>query len=104
MYIAPNFVYTCGVDKPSSVRIVWDEHNLHHLLVERAERGITPEDIEHVLTDPDTAARALPTGADLNIGRAPSGRPLAVVTIGVAELYPKTAWWVSEKVWRRTHE
>jgi hypothetical protein len=29
---------------------------------------------------------------------------MAVITIGVAELYPKTVWWVSEKVWRRAHE
>ena len=104
MYTNLHFVYTRGVDTPPTVRIVWDEHNLHHLLVERAERGITPEDVEHVLTDLDTMVRPLPAGGDLNIGRAPSGRPLAVVTIGVAELYPKTAWWVSEKVWRRAHE
>jgi hypothetical protein len=104
MYRPPRFVYTCSVDKPPSARIVWDEHNLHHLLVERAERGITPEDIEHMLADPDTVVRTLPTGADLNIGRTPSGRPLAVVTIGMSELYPKTAWWVSEKTWRRAHE
>jgi hypothetical protein len=104
MYSEPHFVYTCSVDKSPGARIVWDEHNLHHILIERAERGITPEDIEHMLADPDTVVRPLPTGADLNIGRAPSGRPLAVVTIGMSELYPKTAWWVSEKAWRRAHE
>ena len=92
------------MDKPPSARIVWDEHNLHHLLVERAERGITPEDVEHMLADANTVVRPLASGAALNIGRAPNGRPMAVITIGVAELYPKTAWWVSEKAWRRAHE
>ena len=92
------------MDKPASVRIVWDEHNLHHILVERAERGITSEDVEYMLGDPKTVVRQLPNGADLNIGRATNGRPIAVITIGVAELYPKTAWWVSEKAWRRAHE
>jgi hypothetical protein len=92
------------VDEPTSARIVWDEHNLYHILVERAERGITPEDIEHLLADPNTVVQPLPSGADFNIGRAPNGRVMAVITIGVAELYPKTVWWVSEKVWRRAHE
>jgi len=92
------------VDDPPEVRIVWDEHNLFHLVVERAERGITPEDVEHVLADPDTRVQRLSSGGDLRIGRAPSGRPLAVITIGVTELYPKTAWWVTEKIWGRAHE
>ncbi len=104
IYTERRFVYTYRVDNLPTTRIVWDEHNLHHILIERAERGITPEDIEHMLADPDTAVRSLPTGADLNVGRASSGRPLAVVTIGKTELYPKTAWWVSEKAWRRAHE
>lgn len=90
--------------EPPESRVVWDEHNLFHLTVERAHRGITPEDVEHVLRDPDTRVRPLPSGADLNIGRAPNGRPLAVVTVGVNELYPKTAWWVDEKTWRRAHD
>lgn len=86
------------------VQIVWDEHNLFHLIMERGHRGITVEDVEHVLIDPDTRSRALPTGADLHIGRGPTGRPLAVITVGVAELYPKTAWWVTEKTWRKAHD
>lgn len=90
--------------EPPQSRIVWDEHNLFHLLIERADRGITPEDVEHVLTDPETRVRSLASGADLNIGRAANRRPLAVVTVGVSELYPKTAWWVSERTWRRAHE
>lgn len=86
------------------IRIVWDEYNLMHLLVDRAERGISIEDVEHVLTDPDTRTRRLPTGAEMHIGRALSGRPLATVTFGVAELYPKTAWWVTERIWRIAHD
>ncbi len=92
------------MDSSYDSQIVWDEHNLTHLLVERAERGITVEDVEHVLTDTDTRTRSLPTGAELHLGRALSGLPLAVVTIGVAELYPKTAWWITEKAWRRAHD
>lgn len=90
--------------KPPESRIVWDEHNLFHLTVERAARGITPEDVEHVLTDPETRVQRLASAANLNIGRAPNGRPLAVISVGVNELYPKTAWWVSEKTWRRAHD
>jgi len=104
MYAGPRFVYTVIVDERPITRIVWDEHNLHHLLVERAERGITPEGVEHLLMDAETVVRRLESGADLNIGRAPNGLPMAVITIGVAELYPKTAWWVSERVWRRARE
>jgi hypothetical protein len=104
MYAALLLVYTAIVEEPPIARIVWDEHNLHHLLVERADRGITPEDVEYMLMDPETVVRRLENGAELNIERAPNGRPLAVVTIGVAEPYPRTAWWVSERVWRRAHE
>ncbi|MDQ2742425.1 MAG: hypothetical protein M3Z66_09045 [Chloroflexota bacterium] len=89
---------------PPEVQIVWDEHNLFHLLTERGHRGITVEDVEQVLTDPDTRSRTLPTGADLHIGRGPTGRPLAVITVSVAELYPKTAWWLTEKTWRKAHD
>jgi hypothetical protein len=35
-------------------RVVWDEANLHHLLVERAERQISCEEVEDVLTDRET--------------------------------------------------
>lgn len=104
MYTGPKIVYTFIVDESPVARIVWDEHNLNHLLVARVERGISSEDVEHLLMDAETVVRRLESGADLNIGRAPNGRPLAVITIGVAELYPKTAWWVSERVWRRAHE
>ena len=81
-----SYVYTGGMDWSPDVEVVWDERNLFHLLVERAHRGISVDDVEHVLTDPGTRVRRLPTGADLYIGRAASGRPLAVVTVGVAEL------------------
>jgi hypothetical protein len=79
------------VEIPPEVQIVWDKHNLFHLLMERGLRGITVEDVEQVLIDSDTRSRTLPTAADLHIGRGPTGRPLAVITVGVAELYPKTA-------------
>jgi len=34
------------VEISSKVQIVWDEHNLFHLLVERRDRGIAVEDVE----------------------------------------------------------
>ncbi|MGI8825536.1 MAG: hypothetical protein ACR2JC_07815 [Chloroflexota bacterium] len=92
------------METPPNVRIFWDEHNLFHLLTERAHRGITVEDVEHVLTDPDTQSRTLPTAAGPLIGPGPTGRPLAVITVGVAELYAKIAWWVTEKTWRKVHD
>jgi len=97
-------VYTLGMESPHDSQIVWDEHNQTHLLVDRADRGITVEDVEHMLTDPDTRTRPLATGAELHLGRALSGRPLAVVTVGVNELYPKTGWWITQKAWRQAHD
>lgn len=85
------------------MEIVWDEHNLHHLLVDNAQRGISVEDVEAVLNDSETVAMPRPSGAELHIGRAPSSRAMAVVTIGDQEIYPKTAWWTSERSWRRSH-
>src|SRR5207247_2150920 len=96
--------YTERVDERRELRVVWDRYNRFHLLVERAYRGISIEDVERVVTDPDTRVQPLPTGGHLRIGRAPNGRFLAVVTIGVSELYPKTAWWASEGAWRRARE
>jgi hypothetical protein len=86
------------------VTVVWmEDDNLHHLLVDNADRGITPEDVEAVLMDPDTAVVAMPNGHDLYTGRTAMGY-LRVIAMGEREVYPKTAWWCSEDDWREAHE
>jgi uncharacterized DUF497 family protein len=84
-------------------RVVWDEANLHHLLVERAERQISCEEVEDLLTDRETVQEEANEGRWLAIGRTRSGRPLAVVCIGQQEVRPYTAWQISEQRWSAAH-
>ncbi|MGH2364669.1 MAG: hypothetical protein ACRDHX_08460 [Chloroflexota bacterium] len=89
-------------------RVVWDDENLHHLLVERADREITCEEVEEVLTDPETRHEEARDGRRLAIGRSQAGRPLAgrplaVIVIGERELRPSTAWQITEERWREVH-
>lgn len=87
----------------SRAEVVWDEHNVRHLLVDNARRGITVEDVEAVLLDPDTSVHMLTTGYQLSTGRGLNGRPLVVIAVGDHEIYPVTAYWVSERRWRNAH-
>jgi len=83
-------------------QVVWEaDDNLRHLLVDNADRGITAEDVEAVLKDPATAIAPLGNGHDRYTGRTVSGRALQVIGMGEREVYPKSAWWVTEDEWRR---
>jgi len=84
-------------------RVVWDEENIDHLLVQRADRGITCEEVEEVLTDADTKYKEAREGHRLAIGRSKAGRPLAIIVIGEQELRPSTAWQITEERWRQVH-
>jgi len=83
--------------------VVWDDENLRHLLVERAHREISCQEVEDVLQDSQTTKEAARAGRRLAIGRTKAGRPLAVVFVGELEARPHTAWQVSEARWRRAH-
>ncbi len=88
----------------AELRIVWDEGNLHHLLVERADRAITPEEVQEVLMDPFTVVEPGRHGRDRYLGRTASGRCLAVIGLGDEEVRPETAWEITEKRWRAAHD
>jgi hypothetical protein len=84
------------------IRIRWDEENLYHLLVERADRGILVAEVEEVLLDPATkVVRWHLDGRWDRIGVTRAARPLQVRGLGVFELYPETAWPVSRREWQR---
>jgi hypothetical protein len=85
-------------------RIVWDDDNLHHLLVERADRAITPEEVEEVLLDEDTAVLRARRGRDRYVGRTSAGRFLEVIALGELDVRPETAWAISEERWRAAHD
>ena len=82
--------------------IVWADPedpkgNAYHLLVENAHRGISLEDVEHVINHPDTQVERQETGYDIYLGPAPDGtRMLLVVAMGEREVYPKTAFVVAD--------
>lgn len=84
------------------IRVLWAEENRHHLLVDRAERGITTHEVDEVLLDPRTRVlRWHPSGRWDRIGLTTAGRPLQVRGVGLLELIPETAWQVSRKEWQR---
>jgi len=85
-------------------QVVWDDENLHHLLVERAARGITCEEVEDVLIGPDTTIASAKYGRRLAIGKTEPGRPLAVIFVGDLERRPYTAWQIPEQRWRQSHD
>jgi hypothetical protein len=85
------------------ITVVWDTANRYHITVERASRGISEDDVEDVLMDPETVAKPRPDGRDLYVGRTRTGRPLAVEAMGEREIYPTKAWPITEDRWRRAH-
>lgn len=80
--------------------IVWDDENIRHLLIDRADRDITIEEVEEILTSPDTVRQPARAGRDRYIGRTAAGRHLAVIAIGDLEVRPETAWAITQSRWR----
>ena len=84
--------------------IAWDEENVRHLLVDNADRGISLEDVEAVIRDPETDVDPQPSGYDFYTGRGVDGRPILVIALGEREVRPRTAIRISEDRWRSAHE
>jgi hypothetical protein len=79
------------------VSVHWDDENRHHILVERAERGITKAEVEEVLLAGTTVRWFAKTGRFLAQGRTAAGRCLRVVYVGILQMRPVTAWRVPGK-------
>jgi uncharacterized DUF497 family protein len=54
---------------------IWDEENERHL----AEHGITPDEFEEVVCDPDVVDQSRTTGRPIAFGMTSRGRYLACV-------------------------
>jgi hypothetical protein len=84
--------------------VIKDNENLRHLLEERAEQSITPEEVEDVLLDPKAIIESARASHNRYIGQTTAGRYLAVITLGVTEIRPETAWQITGQRFRRAHE
>lgn len=96
----------CEVMKGTPYRVLWDDNNRKHHLVEHAERGLTEDEIDEVLLNPmsikvgDTKHKTMVT-----VGRTARGRPILVAWRALAKgMYPVHARRVSMKFWRQLNE
>lgn len=69
---------------------LWDDENVQHL----AEHGVTPEEFEEIVADPDSQSTSRTTGRPIAFGFTSAGRYLACVFEMVDEvtIYPITAY------------
>jgi hypothetical protein len=81
------------------IDVTWDlpgdpAGNVQHI----AEHGLTPIDVEHVLSKPDRHGTSRSSGLPIVFGRTPSGERIAVVYEEIDEdtVYPVTAYPVEE--------
>jgi hypothetical protein len=74
------------------VSVHWDDENRRHILVERAERGITRAEVEEVLLAGNTVRWFAKTGRFFAQGRTAAGHCLRVVYVGILQMRPVTAW------------
>ena len=73
--------------------IHWDDENSHHILVERAERGISRAEVEEVLLGSNTVRWFTRRGGRLKaLGSTSTGRCLTVIYVGIERMRPVTAW------------
>ena len=72
----------------------WDDANEEHL----ADHGVTPEEFEEVVCDPDSIGKSRSTGRPIAFGYASSGRYLACVydMLDDVTVYPVTAYEVED--------
>lgn len=67
-------------------RAVWREHNLRHITEDHPERGVSKEDVEEVLADPDRLEVPDPThGTVLAAGRNNMGEAFVVAFVELAD-------------------
>ena len=63
-------------------RAVWREHNLRHITEDHPERGVSKEDVEEVLADPDRREAYDPThGTVVAAGRNRGGEAFVVAFV-----------------------
>jgi len=81
------------------IDVIWDlpddpDGNVQHI----AEHGLVPNDVEHVLKNPDRRSKSRSTGRPMAFGRTPSGEVIVVVyeEIDKGTVYPVTAYQVDE--------
>jgi uncharacterized DUF497 family protein len=79
--------------------IVWDDENnplgnVQHI----AENGLTTDEVEAVLNDPDSADRSDSSGRPCVFGFTPAGEYIIVIFESIDEdsIYPVTAYHVPE--------
>ncbi|MDQ6774294.1 MAG: hypothetical protein M3024_15140 [Candidatus Dormibacteraeota bacterium] len=75
-------------------RIVWDDDNRRHLLLDRAARWISEADVEQVLTSAASTRKRSRRGRLQVTGRTAAGRRLTVIVERPAPglLRPIMAW------------
>ncbi|MGH7723219.1 MAG: hypothetical protein ACRENL_10395 [Candidatus Dormibacteria bacterium] len=67
-------------------RTVWKEHNLRHITEDHPERGISQEDVEDVLADPNRQEEPDPShGTTAAIGTNRSGARLVVAFLELSD-------------------
>lgn len=73
---------------------VWDDENEQHL----AEHGVSPDEFEEIVCDPDGESDSRATGRPIAFGETASGKYLACVYefIDDVTVYPITAYEVDE--------
>ena len=85
-------------------RVIWDADNLHHILVEHADRGVSRQEIDEVLLSPDVDRRPARHGRWWMTGRTAAGRLIRVIVLGVREMRPEAAYPLGEERWQRDLE
>jgi hypothetical protein len=78
-------------------QIIWNEEpggNVEHI----EEHGLTVDDVEHVLANPDREAVSRSSGLPCAFGTVPDGRYIIVVyeIVDADTIYPVTAYEVPE--------
>ena len=70
--------------------IIWDDVNERHV----AEHGVTPEEFEEVVTDPDSVEESRSSGRTIAFGQTSTGKRLACLyeLLDDATIYPATAY------------
>ena len=73
---------------------VWDDENEEHL----AEHGVSPDEFEEVVCDPDGTGQSRSTGRMIAFGYTSTGKYLACVyeLVDESTVYPITAYEVKD--------
>ena len=79
-------MYAIHTGRVKPRRAVWREHNLRHITEDHPERGVSKEDVEDVLADPDRLEAHNPThGTVVAAGRNRGGEAPVVAFVELAD-------------------